>query len=154
MKDRAIGFDCVFEDSDDVRRWLGGLAERLGSGWRGHVTELYTVKNDRLMMLEEEDAFPVDHDDLQNMGSRDFYAIHLVMHLYSGEHSLEHIDDYKEYLRSDCEMIVLVVDAYYLELYCKDPALLRDLTALAKAIPGAKLEEKTEENDGRYRMYV
>ncbi len=81
-------------------------------------------------------------------------AVRLVLHLYPEGEEPREIDTYAEYCASPCEMMALVYDSCYLELYCKNPHWLRQVFQMVRAIPGAKVEEKHEGSDSRYRMYV
>ena len=78
----------------------------------------------------------------------------LILHLYS-ENSIEsEIETYDDYINSDCEMVLLIYDCAYLEIYCKDELLRERLFTLADNIPDTKVEWKYVETDGRTGMHV
>ena len=83
-----------------------------------------------------------------------FWAERLVLHVYAKKHAPEKIGTYAEYLSGACQMILLLCDVAYLELYCKDERLLRKLLDRVRTYPGAEVSVKTETDDPRDRMYV
>lgn len=63
------------------------------------------------------------------------------------------IDDYNEFLKSDCQFILLVTDNSYIECYFKEESI-KDI--VLKNLEGNNIsyEIKTVENDGRNAMYL
>jgi len=51
-------------------------------------------------------------------------------------------------------MIILMYDGYYLEIYCKDSALLQTLMQEAKKLSDTIVEGKYDDTDTRTMMYV
>ena len=78
----------------------------------------------------------------------------LVLHLNADvEHELK-IDNYEDFQKSGCEMLVLLYDACYLEIYCKDQQLIQQIYNLAFDIQDTIIEKKYDSNDTRTTMYV
>lgn len=101
--------------------------------------------------MEILDTFQAGYfQDLINMS---FAAEYLVLHLYPENTASVQIDTYDDFLKSDCEMIILLYDIYYLEVYCKNQIWLQKLLNHVINTPGARVEEKYEETDPRTIMY-
>ena len=79
--------------------------------------------------------------------------VELNLRMYQNDKSNEQIDTYKDFLASSCELILLICDAKYVEVYIKDKQLQKQIL---ENINVNKIDYtiKTLENDGRYEMYV
>jgi hypothetical protein len=63
--------------------------------------------------------------------------------------------DYNEFLKSKCFLVYLVYDCDYIEIYCKDDGYLDTVYNKYKDHPDIKsIKYKTDQNDGRYTLYV
>ena len=62
--------------------------------------------------------------------------------------------DYQDFMKSTCEIIVLISDGYLVEIYCKDRDILRLFAANLKESGCRDIKYKTLENDGRTRFSV
>lgn len=81
-------------------------------------------------------------------------ADRMVVHLYPEGAEPERIDDYSQYMSSQCEMVLLVYDSYYFEIYSKNINWLESIAQAAKTISGSKLIYKFEGEDSRSAMTV
>ena len=69
-----------------------------------------------------------DTEDFFDICYRDHFIVFLKMQLYSTTNtSFDNISDYKEFLNSDCRMIVLVYDCEYAEIYSKNTNVVDEL---------------------------
>jgi hypothetical protein len=64
------------------------------------------------------------------------------------------LETYDEFVRSDAQIILLVVDGYYYEFYFKDHAVTHSVAGVAQKCLVRKVELTTDDNDGRTRMDV
>ena len=90
----------------------------------------------------------------QELIQKSFVGESLVLHLYPENTDYEEIETYEDFLNSNCEMIILLYDFYYLEIYSKNQTWIQKLMHTAINTPGAVVEEKYEETDARTIMYV
>lgn len=84
----------------------------------------------------------------------DFYVVEDELFLEDGNKKLPDnfgIDDYNEFLKSDCQFILLVTDNRYIECYFKDENIKKIFIDNLKA-DNISYEIKTVENDGRNAM--
>lgn len=95
----------------------------------------------------------LSQNELKNL-QYSLVAERLVLHLYPIGVDAQEIDVYNDYIKSKCEMIVLIYDCDYLELYCKNQAWLDYILHLAENLPGVAVEKKYADSDSRTRMYV
>lgn len=78
----------------------------------------------------------------------------LVLHIYPIGKAEEEIETYEDFLRSSCEMIVLIYDGYFMEIYSKKQTWLYSLLKTAKNTTGISVRKKTESSDTRTEMFV
>ncbi|GGO01028.1 DUF2691 family protein [Saccharibacillus kuerlensis] len=64
------------------------------------------------------------------------------------------ITTYSEFMNSDCELTLLVIDSSYIAIYCKDTDMTRKIYDNAKELDYTKVAYITEENDFRTRLTV
>jgi Protein of unknown function (DUF2691) len=63
------------------------------------------------------------------------------------------IADYEEFVNSECEIVVLLVDCSYVDIYCKNTELIEDVYHYVHQ-KGYTNIEYIDENDSRTKMYV
>lgn len=92
---------------------------------------------------------------LEKMIQSAFVVERLVLHMYPNNTMPSTIDDYKDFQKSRCEMVVLMYDCYFAEIYCKDQSLIHSfITFCNNNIPSAVIQEKYEGRDMRTAFYV
>ncbi|MGQ0416420.1 DUF2691 family protein, partial [Bacillus sp. HC-TM] len=69
-----------------------------------------------------------------------------------GEKAID-IETYEEFKESKCELIVLAVDAQYIQIYVKDQKAIELMYENARK-QGFYVKYVTDENDGRTRLSV
>lgn len=80
---------------------------------------------------------------------KDGYVIFLKLQAYSGDVKVENVTSYEEYVKSDCQIIVLIYDCEYVEIYCKDTKLTKSFFDQVKRMNYGNVELITDENDRR-----
>lgn len=80
---------------------------------------------------------------------KDGYVIFLKLQAYSGAAKTENIASYEEYVKSDCQIVVLIYDCEYVEIYCKNTELIKAIFEQARRINYRDVELITDENDCR-----
>lgn len=80
-----------------------------------------------------------------------YYVIFTTLKAFPKGTHLNNFDTYEEFLKSDCELCLLIADCSYVELYCKNLTILEKLydNARAKEYEGI---ECIDENDPRTKM--
>ena len=93
-------------------------------------------------------------DEFEKLFEDDPYFPCLNLRVYPVCTDPQKIDTYDDYINSLCEMIVLVYDTAYVEIYTKNKNWLDTLIRNANKLQGVHLELKTAGTDGREAMYV
>lgn len=93
------------------------------------------------------------HTFLNLIKSKTYLPILLDLKAFNRISDIKNIKDYEEYEKSGCQLILLIVDSSYVDLYVKDEKLLSYLykNALQKNF---KNVEYINEKDSRTRMAV
>ena len=84
----------------------------------------------------------------------DSWIHNLVLYLYPNSAIASAIRTYKEFLDSDCELVLLVYDMSYVEIYVKDSYLLEQLLNNVAQMPIVKLDIITEKTDLRSEFFI
>lgn len=143
------GFECEFLKKSDV--WDFFMFSNLVlDRFYFRVAEAAVFSHGRRIEISE-NFLP---SYFQKLIQKSFVGESLVLHLYPEGADYEEIENYKDFQRSKCEMIILLYDFYYLEIYCKNQMWLQKLMHTAINTPGAVVEAKYEETDTRNVMYV
>ena len=79
--------------------------------------------------------------------------VEINLRMYQNDKSDEQIDTYKDFLASNCELILLIWDARYVEIYIKDKQLQKQILENIE-VNKIDYKIKTLQNDDRYEMYV
>ena len=66
----------------------------------------------------------------------------------------QEINTYKDFLESNCELLVLIVDSVYAEIYVKNNETIKKIEENAKNNNYTEINYITEENDGRTKLSV
>lgn len=77
------------------------------------------------------------------------YVIFLKLQAYLGDAKTENITSYEEYVKSNCQIIVLIYDCEYVEIYCKDTELIKAVFEQAQRMNYRDVELITDKNDCR-----
>lgn len=83
----------------------------------------------------------------------DYLVYFLNLQVYLNNSKVSHIETYDDFFNSDCELIVLVYDNEFIEIYMKENKLKEKIIQNLVTM-GISYEIKTRENDGRYVMKV
>lgn len=125
--DWYIGGEEAYQDTD------GGKMEPLFQG------VIYGMKGQDLSKI---------------LKSNVYYIIFANFKAYPLGESIEDVLTYEEFLNSQCQLVVLVVDSSYVTIYCKDTEILNCLYQNAIEKGFENVEYITNENDTRTRLSV
>lgn len=128
---------------------MTALSWRLGSG------ESYKVVNNELsenLFLEDEKL--IEGKLLKKLlENNPYYVIFADLQAHP-KGKVTEINTYEEFVKSECELVLLVVDCYYATVYCKNREKLELLYTHAHNCGFENIEYITDENDGRTRLSV
>jgi hypothetical protein len=84
--------------------------------------------------------------------SLDHWIIFLKLQAYFEDGKFYHIHTYEEFQNSDCQLLLLIADCNYVDIYAKDQVVAKALYENALSNKFSKVEFITESNDGRTGM--
>ena len=93
------------------------------------------------------------HELRQRLEGNSYYMIFAELKAFPSGMVTE-INTYEEYLKSSCELVILIADCSYVSLYCKDPDMLEALYQQAVQCGFLHVDYVTDENDARTRLSV
>lgn len=117
--------------------------------------------NYKVYFLEKEiHDIEIDEDEYSNQKLESFlnkkeksYIVFLNVQVYKFESEKDEFGSYFEFLKSNCEMIILIYDAIFVEIYFKNNELKEIILSNLNKMH-IKYSYKTLDNDQRYIMHV
>jgi hypothetical protein len=125
--------------------------------WSVGCCESYFVEDGELgEPLFPEEINVIDGGVLKGtLESKKYYVIFADLKAYPKDKIIvSDIVLYEEYLNSDCQLVLLVVDCSYITIYCKDKERLERLYKNAKIKGFDDVQYITDENDTRTGLSV
>ncbi|EEL49027.1 MULTISPECIES: DUF2691 family protein [Bacillus cereus group] len=120
--------------------------------WRVSPVESYLVVNDELDL--DKDLFETDNELMEGANLKKllenniYYIIFADLQAYP-KGKVSEIKTYEEFVKSECELVLFVVDSCYTVIYCKDKEKLELLYKNAKDFGFENIQFITDENDTR-----
>ncbi|WP_054941160.1 DUF2691 family protein [Paenibacillus ihuae] len=121
--------------------WYNGGEEAYFSGMSEPLFPEQTFGMDGILLKE-------------SIENHDYYVIFADLKAYPKNKKVIDVRTYEEYLTSDCQFVLLVVDCTYITIYCKDKDKLEDLYHNAILQGFNDVEYTTDENDYRTGLSV
>lgn len=82
------------------------------------------------------------------------YVIFLKLEAYLGETNLYDIHTYEEFQNSECEILLLIYDCKFIEVFAKEEDIIRNIYENARKKEFDEIEYITDMNDGRTNLDV
>ena len=147
-----------FEIPNDYGRFLGDVLQPIEINafhWKIGIGESYKIVNDKLDgMLFPDSQESISGTELKTtLESNDYYVIFADLQAYPSK-EISSIETYEEFMESDCELVLLVVDCSYVTIYCKNQEAIISLQKNALNNGFTDIEYITDENDSRTRLSV
>ena len=83
----------------------------------------------------------------KNIEDNQYYVIFADLKAFPKSENVTNIETYEDYIKSECQLIILVVDCSYTTIYCKDKENLDRLYQNAKDSGFKNVQYITDEND-------
>lgn len=144
INELMIGIDCVFQSYKDV--W-----EILKFNGIDFEEYQFSVIFENMINNLPENFAPEYFKELISKCEIFNFAL---FHLYLPNDKKECIVTLKDFFSSNCEMIVLISDTCYVEIYCKKRDWLEIIYKNAVNIPKSIVEIKTTDNDSRTDLFI
>lgn len=83
-----------------------------------------------------------------------YYVLSINLQAYPKGKLPQSITTYEDFLKSDCQFILLIIDGRYFEIYVKEEGLLMRFIKNAITLKGKSIKIKTDSNDGRIHLSI
>lgn len=146
---RGIRFEIPNEYGD----FLGIILKPIdiaAFSWQVGSEESYTVTDGRVdEELFLEDKKVMTGIELKSLIQNNRYYLIFADLKAFPKGKLAEIKTYEEFKKSECEIVLLVTDSCYVEVYCKDQHKIESLFKNAQEFGFEDISHITDENDGR-----
>ncbi|MCR8632010.1 DUF2691 family protein [Paenibacillus radicis (ex Xue et al. 2023)] len=148
-----------FEIPNEYGSFLGEMLEPFdvtAFNWYIGDEESYFVDDNTL----GESLFPEEINGMDGLlfkgivENNKYYVIFANLKAYPKDKNVIDIGTYEDFLISDCQLVLLVVDCAYVTIYCKNKDILECLYQNAIRNGYDDVQFITDENDGRTRLSV
>lgn len=95
-----------------------------------------------------------DHAKFPFFQNTKYYIQHMVLAIFPNNSTIENITTYEDFINSHCELLLLIYDVAYGEIYVKSKDWLFKLLDNIEKMKVKELCIKTDESDMRTAMYV
>jgi hypothetical protein len=148
-----------FEIPNEYGSFLGEVLkpfEITAFNWRIGGEESYLVDDDKLgELLFPEEINGMDGVILKEiLENTKYYVIFADLKAYPKGENVADSKTFEEFLNSDCQLVLLVVDCVYITIYCKDKEKLESLYYNANIKGFDNIQYITDQNDTRTRLSV
>lgn len=93
-------------------------------------------------------------EEMDSMLSMNPYIGFLKIQAYERDLDIFEYHEYKDFISSDCRLIVLICDCFYVDIYAKDEINIENLYSSALEFGASNVKIKTDEIDSRTRLDV
>lgn len=93
-------------------------------------------------------------EDISVLSQRGTVILRIILQFFSQNSGLCSIETYEDFLSSSCDLLLLICDCHYVEIYSKHNSWLAQIQMNAKNVPDIILSTKSNENDSRSKLYV
>ncbi|PQP80761.1 hypothetical protein C0Q44_26400 [Paenibacillus sp. PCH8] len=148
-----------FEIPNTYGRFLGEILKPLDIvdfDWFIGEEESYFIDEDTL----GDSLFPdmiigMNGEEFQKIiDNNEYYLIFANLKAYPKGAQITDVMTYEDYMVSECQMVVLVIDSIYVTVYCKDLEKVEELYHHINGLGFESLEYLTDENDTRTKLSV
>lgn len=153
---RGITIDILDGYENDNLLWKVLMPIDITSfDWRVENEESYLIVPDGLgsELFSEDNKIMKGLELKKLIKDNIYYLIFADLKAYPKGESAGDIETYEEFKESKCEVVVLVADGDYIQIYAKDQKAI-ELMYENVLNQGLYVEYITDENDGRTRMSV
>lgn len=149
------GLTC--EIPNECGRFLGELLQPFDTAayeWYNGGEEAYFWNQGTLAdPLFPEQVFDMDGAVLKDIvENNEYYVIFADLKAFPKGKKVVNIQTYEEYVNSDCQFVLIIVDCVHVAIYCKDQDKLADLYLGAQSHGYSKVQYTTGDNDFRTRL--
>ncbi|MBD3918947.1 DUF2691 family protein [Paenibacillus sp. PR3] len=151
---RGISF-VIRNEYGSVLKYMLAPLPVAAYNWYVGGEESYRVVENEMEPLFTREYFGMDGSTLQQIIEHpNVYLIFLGLKAFPFNSEIIDVRTYEEFLSSDCQFLLLIIDSVYVAMYCKDQILLADLYYNAMNLGYEKVQYITDDNDFRTKLSV
>lgn len=147
-----------FEISNEYGNFLKEILEPIDItlyDWYIGGEESYAVENNHLEPLFLQEIYGMEGTTLKHIIEKpNQYLIFLNIKAFTKGKQVVEVSTFEEYVKSDCQLVLIVIDSSYVIIYCKENDKLEQLYRNAVVKGYNKLEYMTNDNDFRTKLSV
>lgn len=143
------GIRCCFSDQSDPVEFFKFADIDMSDEAFWIVDSMTYCEGDEWSNVENS----IDFEQFKELNAISRGYLWLLMHIYPKDVTVKSIDTYGDFLKSDCEMIVLLYDSAYVDVYCKNKEWIEKMYNKLRTIAGSEFDLITDDNDMRIGMY-
>lgn len=118
--------------------------------WKSEAEEAYYIENNQLDKAMFPQPYTYTGGELYNRISvKDYYVLFADFKAFKDKTYVQEIATYEEFLNSQCELVLLIVDCAYVTIYVKDQHVTEKIYRKAVQEGYENLAYITDENDLR-----
>lgn len=149
----------TFEIPNEYGHWLAKILKPIDCSnyhWFIGPGEGYKLVKKELVALFPDNIEILDGELLLNYIGTDAsqYIIHADLKAYPTGKKIKNLITFEDFLESDCQFVLLIVDSTYTTIYCKNSETLNNLYSNADELGVNSLAYLSDENDFRTRLGV
>lgn len=124
-----------------------------GLTWKIGDEESYFVENNTLGNPLFPTTCILDGEELyMEISKQDSYLIFVDLKGFLKKSDVREIATYQEFVESECQFVLLLVDSSYVTIYSKDQITIKNIFAKAVSAGYKNIEYITDENDERITL--
>lgn len=115
-----------FKIPNEYNKYLFKIFENINlSDYIFYIPENELIDKNSKYIFEKE---IYDYNEIkQIISSNNYYLIFLKLQIYKENIKYKIINNYDDFINSDCELIIFINDCQYAQIYCKDSELFKQI---------------------------
>jgi hypothetical protein len=148
---RGVSFKVSQATTDTLWQILGGIDVE--------IFDWYNVESQNEVWTDIRGDVFFDTDyysgkDFSLLIQKNHYIVFLKLQAYNSTHEFNEIHTYEEFLKSSCQLIVLIYDCEFVEIFAKNAMLIENLFENALRKKFLNVTQITDFNDSRTAMDI
>lgn len=133
MKNMGVSFEIP----NKYGKYLSDILEPIPFGeyqWLIDNDEIHLLENNKFtneFLFKDEDRIISGETLYNNAKSNTYYMVFVTLRAFFKDGTLQEVSTYREFLESDCQIILAVYDGSYVMFWCKDNQLVLNMYSYA-----------------------
>jgi len=134
---------------------LKDILEGVDLQYQWAMTEAFILwGGDSSDSIPDDDCVFQPDEFVKFIGMEDYYPVFIILKAFPLDSTIVELNDFNEYEKSDCQLVIIIADGVYVNLYCKNRDNILTINENAHKLGCRNIEIVTAENDGRTGFHV